>query len=126
MSHDQRTTDLLPALCTVAARPDPTFSAWLAEHVAAREANYTRFEALHAELMAMLGPDGQAVYRQLDDVEGDDRAREQAKHLEVFFRHFPGLEPALRIVWAHVVDDAGRDTADCCAAILALNATESV
>ena len=69
-----------------------------------REASRERSRAERA-LMAHLSPAATELYRALSDADSEAQGGSTDLHVAELCRHFPGLAPAIRLAWAHVIDE---------------------
>ena len=97
---------LVAALCR---EPKPETDASFAEWLEAWRRDYAAARAAHQEAYAALEAYVPADRRyelvgKLSDTEGDVSHLEMQHTREIFFRHLPGLEPVLRLLWAHASD----------------------
>jgi hypothetical protein len=97
------------ALCAIASpTADDDFAAWLAEWEQANTVTKEKRDAA-IEKVAAFVPEDQRYelvtgVDALEDVLHDSTSLSVALYRELMFRHLPGLEPVLRLVWAHVMD----------------------
>ncbi len=82
----------------------------LAEYRAASEAR----DAADRALAEHLSPTAQALERALSDAVTDMHGAENDFHVAELCRHAPGLAPAIRILWAHVLDCRLDRVGTCC------------
>ncbi len=80
-----------------------------------QEATAERSRAERA-LVEHLSPVATELYRTLSDAESEAQGASTELHVAELVRHFPGLAPALRLAWAHVIDCRLDAVGSCCTA----------
>ena len=55
------------------------------------------------------------LYREFSDAEYEARCASTDVNIAELVRHFPGLAPAIRLAWAHVIDTRLDRIGTCCA-----------
>ncbi len=106
------TTDTTTA-ATPAAPADPLARIsleLLAEYRTAAEVR----DAAERALAEHLSPTAVALERTLSDAVADMHGAENDFHVAELCRHLPGLAPAIRLVWAHVIDARLDQVGICC------------
>jgi len=82
----------------------------LSEYRTAAEARDAADRALAEHLSAT----AQALGRAVSDAVTDMHGAENDLHVNELCRHLPGLAPAIRLVWAHVLDARLDRVGSCC------------
>ena len=82
----------------------------LAEYRVASEAR----DAADRALAEHLSPTAVALGRTLSDAVTDMHGAEIDLHVAELCRHLPGLAPAIRLVWMHVIDARLDRVGSCC------------
>ncbi len=78
-----------------------------------QEASAERQRAERA-LLAHLSPVAADLYREVSDADSEAQGASTELHVAELVRHFPGLAPALRLAWAHVIDARLDAVGSCC------------
>jgi len=71
-------------------------------------------DAADRALAEHLSPTAVALGRTLSDAVTDMHGAENDFHVAELCRHLPGLAPAIRLVWAHVIDARLDRVGACC------------
>ncbi len=112
------TTETIDQAATVAA-PEPTdaesaippsVAAIMAESDAAR----AKVRALEERFRATVHPDIWKMHVEIDELEAEARFESMMLHVEELCRHLPGLAPALRLTWTHIIDTRTENVGRCC------------
>ncbi len=69
---------------------------------------------LERGLMEHLSPTARKIYRDVCDAGSEMHGAEVRLHVAELARHLPGLAPAIRLVWAHVIDCRLDRVGACC------------
>ncbi len=72
------------------------------------------FRRLERELQSQLTDEQWGLHVAIRDAEGDHTAREYDQLRDEWYRHFPGLAPAMRAVEAHLTDTPPAKLGTCC------------
>ena len=96
--------------------PEPTDPLARASLEALDRYRATSRERSRAEraLMEHLSPAATELYRVLSDADAEAQGASTELHVAEVCRHFPGLAPALRLAWAHVIDCRLDAVGTCC------------
>ena len=102
---------------TTGAAPAPTdpLARVILELLAEAGAADRRRAAADEALKAHLSPQAMAAYRELVDAIDDERGAWIDVHVAELARHLPGMAPAVRLLWAHVIDERVDAVGTCCA-----------
>jgi len=90
--------------------PPPGLLELLAEYRTAAEAR----DAAERGLGEHLSPTAQALGRTVSDAVTEMHGAENDLHVAELCRHLPGLAPAIRLVWMHVLDARLDRVGACC------------
>ena len=97
-----------------AAAPDSDLArASLEMLAAAREADRHR-DQVDRLFKRHLSPQAMGLYREFVDAIDDQRGAWLDVHVTELARHLPGLGPAIRLLWAHVIDERFDRIGQCC------------
>jgi len=72
------------------------------------------FRRLERELQSQLTDEQWGLHVAIRDAEGDHTAREYERLRDTWYRHFPGLAPAMRAVEQHLSDTPTAELCTCC------------
>ena len=97
-----------------AAASDDALATVAREALAEARAADRRERELAEALEEHLSPKANELYRELADVAAESRTAWLDVHVAELARHLPGLGPAIRLLWAHVIDERIDRIGACC------------
>ena len=109
------TTQTIDQAETVAA-PEPTdpLASASVEALAAYRAAEKERSRLDREFERHLSPAALELWRQVSDAHVDAHGAANDLHVAELARHLPGFGPAIRLLWAHVIDCRFENVGQCC------------
>ena len=107
------TTDTATALSEPVAPADPLAQMSL-DLLAELRTTMAARDVADRALAEHLSPTAQALARTVSDAVTDMHGAENDLHVNEVSRHLPGLAPAIRLVWMHVIDARLDRVGSCC------------
>jgi hypothetical protein len=99
---------------TITVMPTDALARFSLEALTELRAAVAERSRLTAEFEAHLSPTAKALFREVSDAYSESEGAEIRLHVSELARHFPGLAPAIRLAWAHVIDCRLDSVATCC------------
>ncbi len=97
-----------------AAAPDDAPARVALEALAEAREAYRRERELAAALEEYLSPKARELHRELADAAAESRNAWLDVHVAELARHLPGFGPAIRLLWARVIDERIDRIGACC------------
>ncbi len=92
----------------------PPIPADVAAALVAHDEARAKAREAEAKFRASVHPDVWKMHVELEELEGEARFENMMLHVEELCRHFPGLAPAIRVMWMHVLDERMDRLGRCC------------